>query len=205
MDPDLHLQTVGTLRSSTAGDCLDNPTIQTLRPYDLGDRCYLGVFSSTITLETDLPNKSQSTDSCDLNTDVTHSLPPRYTTNTTSGSLLPLLYTASSNLPPPPQTNVSPSIVRYSQENTNMQRNPGAGASQTLTSTPQNGSTTTHAPRTTPTLVLRADSAQERHIQWSEDVVDNENMGKKSSKGLSHHIPSTSVTPNPRFNSKANA
>ncbi|KAE9968937.1 hypothetical protein BLS_005599 [Venturia inaequalis] len=55
-------------------------------------------------------------------------------------------------------------------------------ASQTRTSTPQGGSTTTQAPRTAPTLVLRADSAQERHIQWSEDVVDNENMGKKSSK-----------------------
>ncbi|QDS76541.1 hypothetical protein FKW77_006192 [Venturia effusa] len=63
-----------------------------------------------------------------------------------------------------------------------MQRNPGASASQTRTSTPQDGTTTTQAPRTAPTLILRADAAQERHIQWSEDTVDNENMGKKSSK-----------------------
>jgi len=32
------------------------------------------------------------------------------------------------------------------------------------------------------TLVLRADEAEERHIQWAEDVIDNEGMGKKSSK-----------------------
>ncbi|TID15598.1 hypothetical protein E6O75_ATG07926 [Venturia nashicola] len=63
-----------------------------------------------------------------------------------------------------------------------MQRNPDAGASQTRTSTPHGGATTIQAPQTMPILVLRADSAQERHIQWSEDVVDNENMGKKSSK-----------------------
>ena len=31
-------------------------------------------------------------------------------------------------------------------------------------------------------LVLRAEPAEERHIQWAEDVVDNEGMGKKSSK-----------------------
>jgi protein phosphatase 1 regulatory subunit 11 len=35
-----------------------------------------------------------------------------------------------------------------------------------------------------PTLVLRAESTQQqRHIQWAEDVIDNEGMGKKSSKG----------------------
>ncbi|KAF2652481.1 hypothetical protein K491DRAFT_681329 [Lophiostoma macrostomum CBS 122681] len=32
------------------------------------------------------------------------------------------------------------------------------------------------------TLRLRAAPAEERHIQWAEDVVDNEGMGKKSSK-----------------------
>ncbi|OCK83623.1 hypothetical protein K432DRAFT_379331 [Lepidopterella palustris CBS 459.81] len=32
------------------------------------------------------------------------------------------------------------------------------------------------------TLRLRAEPAEERHIQWAEDVVDNEGMGKKSSK-----------------------
>ena len=33
-----------------------------------------------------------------------------------------------------------------------------------------------------PTLRLRAERDQRRHIQWAEDVVDNEGMGKKSSK-----------------------
>ncbi|KAG8629559.1 hypothetical protein KVT40_003424 [Elsinoe batatas] len=35
-----------------------------------------------------------------------------------------------------------------------------------------------------PTLRLRAesDAGQARHIQWAEDVIDNEGMGKKSSK-----------------------
>ncbi|KAH7125671.1 phosphatase inhibitor-domain-containing protein [Dendryphion nanum] len=32
------------------------------------------------------------------------------------------------------------------------------------------------------TLRLRAEPAEQRHIQWAEDVVDNEGMGKKSSK-----------------------
>ncbi|KIW05258.1 hypothetical protein, variant [Verruconis gallopava] len=36
--------------------------------------------------------------------------------------------------------------------------------------------------QTNGTLVLRAEPAEERHIQWAEDVVDNEGMGKKSSK-----------------------
>lgn len=73
-----------------------------------------------------------------------------------------------------------------------MQRTPGAGASQSRTSIPQGSATTTQVPRTTPTLVLRADAAEERHIQWTEDTVDNENMGKKSSKGMSNHLPNSS-------------
>lgn len=32
-------------------------------------------------------------------------------------------------------------------------------------------------------LRLRAEPEERRHIQWAEDVVDNEGMGKKSSKG----------------------
>jgi protein phosphatase 1 regulatory subunit 11 len=32
-------------------------------------------------------------------------------------------------------------------------------------------------------LVLRAEPAEHRHIQWADDVIDNEGMGKKSSKG----------------------
>ncbi|KAJ4365157.1 Type 1 phosphatases regulator ypi1 [Neocucurbitaria cava] len=31
-------------------------------------------------------------------------------------------------------------------------------------------------------LRLRAEPTEQRHIQWAEDVVDNEGMGKKSSK-----------------------
>lgn len=34
------------------------------------------------------------------------------------------------------------------------------------------------------TLRLRAGPAEARHIQWAEDVIDNEGMGKKSSKGM---------------------
>jgi protein phosphatase 1 regulatory subunit 11 len=34
------------------------------------------------------------------------------------------------------------------------------------------------------TLVLRGEETERRRIQWAEDVVDNENMGKKSSKGM---------------------
>lgn len=32
-------------------------------------------------------------------------------------------------------------------------------------------------------LRLRAEPTERRHIQWAEDVIDNEGMGKKSSKG----------------------
>ena len=32
-------------------------------------------------------------------------------------------------------------------------------------------------------LRLRAEPSEQRHIQWAEDVIDNEGMGKKSSKG----------------------
>ncbi|KAF2204771.1 hypothetical protein GQ43DRAFT_387269 [Delitschia confertaspora ATCC 74209] len=32
------------------------------------------------------------------------------------------------------------------------------------------------------TLRLRAEPAEERHIQWAADVIDNEGMGRKSSK-----------------------
>ena len=33
-------------------------------------------------------------------------------------------------------------------------------------------------------LRLRAEPEERRHIQWAEDVIDNEGMGKKSSKGM---------------------
>jgi hypothetical protein len=65
----------------------------------------------------------------------------------------------------------------------------------TQSSAPSGGATTT-APRTTTTLVLRADHAEVRHIQWAEDVVDNEDMGKKSSKGMSQS-PTISIHTTP--------
>ena len=33
-------------------------------------------------------------------------------------------------------------------------------------------------------LRLRAEPSEQRRIQWAEDVIDNEGMGKKSSKGI---------------------
>jgi protein phosphatase 1 regulatory subunit 11 len=46
------------------------------------------------------------------------------------------------------------------------------------------GSATRSITTQTPiTLRLRAEPSEQRHIQWAEDVVDNEGMGKKSSKG----------------------
>lgn len=59
------------------------------------------------------------------------------------------------------------------------------------TATPSNGSRTIEV-RPQPVLRLsapsgvlrlRAEPTEQRHIQWAEDVVDNEGMGKKSSKG----------------------
>jgi protein phosphatase 1 regulatory subunit 11 len=38
-------------------------------------------------------------------------------------------------------------------------------------------------------LRLRAEPTERRHIQWAEDVIDNEGMGKKSSKGTCHQNP----------------
>jgi protein phosphatase 1 regulatory subunit 11 len=37
-------------------------------------------------------------------------------------------------------------------------------------------------------LRLRAEPEERRHIQWAEDVVDNEGMGKKSSKGRQYLV-----------------
>ncbi|KAF2665635.1 hypothetical protein BT63DRAFT_482557 [Microthyrium microscopicum] len=53
---------------------------------------------------------------------------------------------------------------------------PGTTATTTQTHTE------TQPQQTRPILVLRAEGATTRHIQWAEDVVDNEGMGKKSSK-----------------------
>lgn len=50
--------------------------------------------------------------------------------------------------------------------------------------------------QTEPSLILRrpvlrlrgaSRTKNDRKIQWAEDVVDNEGLGRKSSKGMSHH------------------
>jgi hypothetical protein len=57
-------------------------------------------------------------------------------------------------------------------------------SSQTLSQPSASASRTqTQTSAQPPTLILRADPDEQRHIQWAEDVVDNEGMGKKSSKG----------------------
>jgi hypothetical protein len=58
---------------------------------------------------------------------------------------------------------------------------PSTSGSQTITQTPPEPAVRLAA--TSGTLRLRAEPAERRHIQWAEDVVDNEGMGKKSSKG----------------------
>ena len=43
------------------------------------------------------------------------------------------------------------------------------------------------------TLRLRAAAVEEHHVQWADDVVDNEGMGKKSSKGAANGSPITKL------------
>jgi len=60
-----------------------------------------------------------------------------------------------------------------------------AGSSVTTTETKSNVNSTTNS--TGPILRLRAEQdegREERRIQWADDVVDNEGLGRKSSKGL---------------------
>lgn len=73
-------------------------------------------------------------------------------------------------------------IVTMSNSNMNSQPSTSASNTMTIEQRPQS------ALRLSPpsgTLRLRAEPAEERHIQWAEDVIDNEDMGKKSSKGTS--------------------
>ncbi|KAF2840830.1 hypothetical protein M501DRAFT_903373, partial [Patellaria atrata CBS 101060] len=55
-----------------------------------------------------------------------------------------------------------------------------AAPSRTMLATQAGPSRTTTA--TSTTLRLRAERTNQRHISWADDVVDNEGMGKKSSK-----------------------
>ena len=75
-------------------------------------------------------------------------------------------------------------------------RQPATIPSQSTTETSGEPSTI----RLTGTLRLRAEESpststngaepsQSRRIRWSEDVVDNEGMGKKSSKGQDESLP----------------
>ncbi|OJD28793.1 type 1 phosphatase regulator ypi1 [Diplodia corticola] len=69
-----------------------------------------------------------------------------------------------------------------------MANTPVPSALRTAEASASNGSIVTtesgQSPLSLPsgTLRLRAEPVQRRHIQWAEDVVDNEGMGKKSSK-----------------------
>ncbi|KAK0654107.1 Type 1 phosphatases regulator YPI1 [Lasiodiplodia hormozganensis] len=69
-----------------------------------------------------------------------------------------------------------------------MANTPVSSALRTAEASASNGSIVTtesgESPLNLPsgTLRLRAEPVQRRHIQWAEDVVDNEGMGKKSSK-----------------------
>ncbi|KAL5420792.1 hypothetical protein PMIN04_006121 [Paraphaeosphaeria minitans] len=65
----------------------------------------------------------------------------------------------------------------------------GNMGAQTAQPNRTSGSVTTTQPvlrlqATSGTLRLRAEPVEQRRIQWAEDVVDNEGMGKKSSKGV---------------------
>lgn len=55
--------------------------------------------------------------------------------------------------------------------------------------------TTTPLPHLAPTLRLRAETTDGRRIHWAEDVVDNEGMGKKKSKGIAVYPPPSPLLP----------
>jgi protein phosphatase 1 regulatory subunit 11 len=59
----------------------------------------------------------------------------------------------------------------------------GGGGSRTMEVRPQ---PVLRLSAPTGVLRLRAEPTERRHIQWAEDVIDNEGMGKKSSKGTIH-------------------
>jgi len=61
--------------------------------------------------------------------------------------------------------------------------------SRTATPSRDTGSHTIQQTQPNPVLRLRAEPEERRHIQWAEDVVDNEGMGKKSSKGTLNTQP----------------
>jgi hypothetical protein len=89
----------------------------------------------------------------------------------------------------PPKGPIFPVVALELMSDTN--NNMASPQTATRTATPPSGSRTIEV-RPQPVLRLsapsgvlrlRAEPAERRHIQWAEDVVDNEGMGKKSSKG----------------------
>ena len=69
---------------------------------------------------------------------------------------------------------------------TSTQAAPSTSGSQTITETPAGPSTPSA------TLRLRAEPEDSQRVRWAEDVVDNESMGKKSSKVCCiYHKPHT--------------
>lgn len=75
-----------------------------------------------------------------------------------------------------------------------MANNPVSSVLRTAEASASNGSIVTTETGSSPlnlpsgTLRLRAEPVQRRHIQWAEDVIDNEGMGKKSSKGTRAYV-----------------
>lgn len=60
---------------------------------------------------------------------------------------------------------------------------PVAGRGNQSASTQVQTETSTAGPSQLGTLRLRAASSNRQRVQWADDVIDNEGMGKKSSKG----------------------
>ena len=85
-----------------------------------------------------------------------------------------------------PSTPSTPSMAVQAPHQSGLPTRPVTTSTGTMTSTAAEGgaSRTSLALASSGTLRLRAVAATDRHIQWAEDVIDNEGMGKKSSKGV---------------------
>ena len=64
---------------------------------------------------------------------------------------------------------------------------PTAGRATESATTQVQAETSTAESSRAGTLRLRAVPAERQRVQWADDVVDNEGMGKKSSKGKITH------------------
>lgn len=107
--------------------------------------------------------------------------------HTSSAKTTPSLRSTAQPLPFPPTNMPSPSHHPSSTTQT-LYTLPTTTASTTRTTTITQPSTST----STPVLRLRATGpapTPSRRIQWAENVIDNEGLGRKSSKGIALHIP----------------